>query len=68
MEGREAEDSLAVLGPSGLDARAVETPPPVPAAESAAAVSESLSVLDVEPAAVVEPAAGSWWSWRWSQR
>jgi hypothetical protein len=44
-------DSLAVPGPSGLDARAVETPPSVPAAEPAR---EPAGELAVEPAG--EPA------------
>ncbi len=61
VEGSVADELLAVPGPSGLDARAMETTPPVPAAEPAAAVglvSESLSALALEPAAVGEPAAG----------
>jgi hypothetical protein len=53
VEGSAAEDSLAVPGPSRLDARAVEIPPPVPAVEAAAAV-EPAGGPAVEPA--VEPA------------
>jgi hypothetical protein len=62
VEGSVAE-LLAVPGPSGLDVRARETTPPVPAVESAAAVEpvgepagERPLVLPVEQAVAAQPA------------
>ncbi len=63
VEGSVADELLAVPGPSGLDVRAREITPPVPAVDSAAAVepagepaAELASKLAVEPAGERPPA------------
>jgi hypothetical protein len=58
VEGSVADDSLAVPGPSGLNARAVEIPPPVLAVEPATA-GEPAGELAVEPARVRPPVSAA---------